>query len=251
MNGRMRTFYVMPIYRPDYFEHGVYHIYNRGVAKLPTFLDEVDYRDFQDILRYLLIGFPTKKDPNLPLLSLPVTYRADPFSNGLFRSLMNLVAYCLMPNHFHLLVQLKLPIGQKELFNGRFGSFQTIPEFMKLLCITYGMKFNRRHLREGSVFQGRYKIKHISTDADVLQVSRYIHINPVIASLVKLPEDWLFSDYHTYIEPFDASSNNVTNIGLVQSYFGGRPERYKDFVSAVITEQESKIIANYIIDEKS
>ena len=55
----------MPIYRPKYYEHGVYHIYNRGVAKLPTFLHDDDYHDFQDILRYLAIGFPLQKDANL------------------------------------------------------------------------------------------------------------------------------------------------------------------------------------------
>lgn len=244
----------MPIIRPDYFENGVYHIFNRGVARLPTFLNDDDYHDFLDILRYLLVGFPiSKKVLNLPMPvgedkpHLPVTYKADPQGNGLFRSLIHVLASCLMPNHFHLLVQLKQIEGRLKLGHGRLRTFYPIPEFMKRLCITYAHKFNYRHQREGAILQGRYKIKHIPEDRDVIQVSRYIHTNPS-PELVQKPEQWKFSDYHVYINPGSLSSSQFTQPDLIRSYFGGDPNEYRDFVEAGLSEKEAKRIAKYLID---
>ena len=241
----------MAMYRPDYFEGGVYHIYNRGVAKLPTFLSPDDYHDFQDILRYLLIGFPTRKDAILPTVkqAFPVTYKADPLSNGLFRPLLDLLAYCLMPNHFHLLVQVKVPISETKQPDGSIAYFQSVSEFMRRLCITYSHKFNRRNKREGVLFQGRFKVKHVPNDKDMLQVSRYIHLNPVIAGLVKKPEQWLFSDLHIYIAQGSLTHFKVTNTQLVLSNFNNNPQHYKEFIGGVISEQEGKIVGRYIIDQ--
>lgn len=240
----------MPIHRPEYFEHGVYHIYNRGVAKLPMFLNADDYHDFQDILRYLIKGFPQQKDANLPKskADLPVTYKADHMSNGLFRPLLDLIAYCLMPNHFHLLIQVKQPTGKIQKSDGRFASFCSIPEFLRRACNTYSHKFNRLHGREGALFQGRFKIKHIPSDPDVLQVARYIHLNPVVSSLVTKPERWLFCDYHEYLISGSMRTFQITNPGLILSYFGGNPERYRAFIQETLSEREAKTIAKYIID---
>lgn len=242
----------MPIYRPDYFEDGVYHIYNRGVAKLPTFLTDDCYHDFQDILRYLLIGFPVKKDANLPSSPvekdhLPVTYRADPQSNGLFRPLIDLLAYCLMPNHFHLLIQLKQTEGRLKSTDGRMRTFQPISELVRRLCITYSHKFNYRHRREGAVFQGRFRIKNVPGDPDVVQVARYIHLNPV-PELVASPEQWLFGDYHVYASPGSLEKFQITKPNLIFSYFNNSPDQYREFIEAEISELEAKRLAKYAID---
>lgn len=244
----------MPVIRPEYFEDGAYHIYNRGVAKLPTFLSDDDYHDCLDILRYLLIGFPVvRKVPNLPRPvgedkpHLPVTYKADPQGNGLFRNSIHVLAICLMPNHFHLLIQLKKIEGRLKLDHGRFRTFQPIPEFMKRLCITYAHKFNHRHQREGAVFQGRYKIKPIPDDKDVIQVARYIHTNPS-PELVPKPHQWKFSDYHVYINPGSLSRYQFTQPNLIRSYFNHDPKEYREFVEAGLSEKEAKRIAKYLID---
>ncbi len=239
----------MPVQRPDFFEGGVYHIYNRGVAKLPTFLQEEDYVDFQDIMRYLLIGFPKskQKDAILPK-EWPVTYKADPISNGLFLRYIDLCAYCLMPNHFHLMMQLKVPEGKIQKIDGRIASFHTIPEFIRRLCITYSHKFNHRHNREGALFQGRFKVKHVPGDLDVLQVVRYIHLNPVVSNLVRHPGEWVYSDYCHYVGLDPSSQNRITQRNLVLSYFDSKTDRYRDFVEAPIAEREGKILAKYMMD---
>lgn len=243
----------MPAFRPEYFENGVYHVYNRGVAKLPTFIGPDDYHDFQDILRYFLIGFPvpTQKYANLPdpgSQDLPVTYKADPQSNGLFKPLVDIIGYCLMPNHFHLLVQLKNPDGEIKKPNGRFAYFHTLPELIRRVGITYSHKFNRRHKREGALFQGRFKVKHIPSDPDLLQVIRYIHLNPVVASLVQKPAQWAYSDYQNYATPGSMRTFQVTNTKLVLSYFSGKSEKYVEFVHDVITENEARVIGQYVMD---
>lgn len=247
----------MPIHRPDYFEHGVYHVYNRGVAKLPIFFRPNDYQDFQDILKYLLKGFPIKKDAILPSPKdkpyLPVTYKADPLSNGLFRTSVDLIAYCLMPNHFHLLFQVKQPNIELKKPDGRIASFRALPELVRRLCITYGHKFNNRYQRTGAVYEGRFKVKNIPNDPDFLQVARYIHINPVVAGLVKKPEQWSYSDYKDHVfsgRMRSFQSYHVTNPNVLLSYFKNKEIGYKEFVKAPITDRESQTLVKYILDER-
>ena len=250
----------MPIIRPDFIPGGVYHIYNRGAAKLKTFIDPQDYQDFEDVLRYLIVGFPVSLSctPNGSLAKkkfkdsphIPVSYSADPRSNGLFGKLLKLVAYCLMPNHYHLLVQLDHPEGEFKDANGRMRSFQTISEFMRRLCITYCQKFNYKHDRQGVLFQGRYKIKIVPDDAYAVQVNRYIHINPVDAGLVKAPEDWRWSDYHTYWSGKGDPKDQFTDPNLTLSFFGNDKLEYKKFVNQGIGIDEASKIFPYTIDQE-
>lgn len=244
----------MPNIRPDFIPGGVYHIYNRGAGKSKTFLDDQDYQDFEDILRYLIVGFSIKKEQTgvsiKENLHVPVSYRADPRSNGLFKTLLKLVAYCLMPNHYHLLVQLDQPEGELKDANGRMRSFQTISEFMRRLCITYCQKFNYKHDRQGVLFQGRYKIKIVPDDAYAVQVNRYIHINPVDAGLVKAPEDWRWSDYYAYWSGKGDPKDQFTDPNLTLSFFGNDKLEYKKFVNQGIGIDEASKIFPYTIDQE-
>jgi len=244
---------LMPLRRPDYIEQGVYHVYNRGVARLPIFLHADDYNDFRDILTYLLKGIPSKKDAILPVPKdkpyLPVTYKADPLSNGLFRSSVDLIAYCLMPNHFHLLFQVKKVEVKVEKPAGRIASFQALPELVRRLCITYGHKFNSRYRRTGAVYQGRFRVKPVPNDSNLLQVARYIHLNPVVAGLVKKPEQWPNSDYHDYVLSGRIASFQITNSNLLLSYFRTKRVGYREFVEAPINEIESEILGKYFTDQ--
>src|SRR3989338_7565769 len=87
-------------------------------------------------------------------------------------------AYSLMPNHFHLLVE---------------TSDANLSYVMKRLLGLYTARFNRKHKRVGHLFQGRYKAHLVDKDTYFLQVSRYIHLNPVKAKLAKRPEDHSYS----------------------------------------------------------
>jgi len=92
--------------------------------------------------------------------------------------------YCLMPNHFHMFVQ--TPLGK-------------LRSFMQDLCGDYAHHYNVRHHRIGPLFQGRYRAMLVDTEAYALEISRYIHRNPVRASLAEEPEGYRWSSYAAYL----------------------------------------------------
>jgi REP element-mobilizing transposase RayT len=246
----------------EFSENCVYHIYNRGAAKLPIFRSPDDYLDFQDILRYLLVGFPNCEvyetsqslhysRPIVEKLHLPISYKADPQSNGLFKPYLQLLAHCLMPNHFHLLIRLMNPDGQLKRLTGSLRNFSPVSEFIKRLLITYAHKFNYRNNHQGTLLQGRTKIKQVDTDEYVVQVARYIHLNPVSAGLVKNPELWPYSDYQLYFTPESLRSLrnfSFTKPEFILGYFGNRSEEYVKFVEAGIAPDEAIRIFPFTID---
>jgi len=131
-----------------------YHIYNRGNNHQAIFFERENYLYFLRLVRQHLI------------------------SNG-----VDVVAYCLMPNHYHLLVYLR---------------DETLSNAMKSLSLSYTKAINRRFNRVGVLFQGRFQSIHVDKTDYLLHLSRYIHLNPVKARLVKQPEEWEFSSYLEY-----------------------------------------------------
>jgi REP element-mobilizing transposase RayT len=122
-------------------------------------------------------------------------------------------AYCLMPNHYHLLVETPRA---------------NLDDAMQRLNGTYAMRFNRHHERTGHVFQGRYGSKLISDDAYALTVVQYIAANPVRAGLCRRPEEWRWSSYAA-TAGFVASQPFLTT--TVLGWVGGR-EEYRGLVLA-------------------
>jgi REP element-mobilizing transposase RayT len=98
-------------------------------------------------------------------------------------------AYCLMDNHYHLLIQ----TPRANLSKG-----------MRQLNGVYTQAYNRQYQISGHLFQGRYKAIHVDEEAYLLELSRYIVLNPVKANIVKQPEDWRWSSYLAMIESVKA-----------------------------------------------
>ncbi len=137
------------------FENAWYHIINRGAGRQPIF----------------------KTDENRQLFLEKLAELGDRFS-------VEVHAYCLMNNHFHLLVRTPT---------------EGLSAAMKHLIGTYTKKFNRSEKRDGPLFRSRFKSIVIDADAYLLEVSRYIHNNPVEAKIVVLPQDYRWSSYSAYI----------------------------------------------------
>ncbi len=97
---------------------------------------------------------------------------------------MRISAYCLMPNHYHLLVQ--TPDGN-------------LSRCMRHLNGVYTQRFNRLHEKEGQLFRGRYKAVLVEEDSHLLEVMRYIHRNPLKAGIVKNCGDYRWSSHHGYL----------------------------------------------------
>ena len=170
----------------------VYHVTARGNAKAPAFLADADYEVF--------------------LSGLAVARRID----GLLCH-----AYCLMTNHYHLLVETPRA---------------NLDEAMHRLNSTYAVRFNRHHSLTGHVFQGRYGSKLITDDSYALTVVRYIAANPVQAGLCAAPEDWTWS---SYAATAGLASPQPFLTTRVVGWFGGR-EEYRRFVAGGLREASLK-----------
>ncbi|MBU2632586.1 transposase [Patescibacteria group bacterium] len=161
----------------EFIEDGCYHVFNRGVEKRLVFLDSQDYNLF---LYYLFVYAmsPDKIEkiyPKLPprLLSKNLSSEVD------------LIAYCLMPNHFHFLITQKSKDG--------------VSKFMKQLINAYTAYFNKKYDRSGALMQGRFKAARVYNDEMLMHVSRYIHLNPLIANLTKDPRKYMWSSAPYYL----------------------------------------------------
>lgn len=165
-----------------YVENGHYHVYNRGVEKRDIFLDNQDYRVFLHLLKYYLS--PTGKEDQHPLVNLPnyPFVRPRPLAN--LAGEVELLAYCLMPNHFHLLIKQVSADGMSKL--------------LRRISTTYSMYFNKRNDRVGHLFQGIYKAALIPDDPYLLYISRYIHLNPEELTGFN-PVSYPYSSYPYYL----------------------------------------------------
>lgn len=149
----------------QYLENGYYHIYNRGVEKRLIFMDQQDYSVFLSYLKDYLL--PKKEKELYEKLSDPQTSSREKDKTLKLLHLNNfsrnitLLAYCLMPNHFHLFVK------QREA--------RSIDHFIRSLGTRYTAYFNKKYKRIGSLYQGVYKAALIVSEPHFLHLSRYIH----------------------------------------------------------------------------
>jgi putative transposase len=131
-----------------YQANGYYHIFNRGNNKKEIFHDAEDYTYFINLFDCYLVS-NSKYKPRW----ITQTYEDD----------IRLIAYCLMPNHFHTLIQ---QIPEKS-----------ISEFLQAITLKYTKYYNKKYALVGHVFQGIFKARLVVSDEDLLYVSRYIHKN--------------------------------------------------------------------------
>lgn len=188
-----------------YSENGYYHLYNRGVAKNPVYLDEQDYLIFMSYLKDYLT--PQKPMPKNDLLTGKTFYLPKNYYQRI-----NLLSFVLMPNHFHLLLK------QQQ--------SQTIEFFMRSLLTRYVKYFNKRYERVGHLFQGVYKGVLVEQDEYLWWLTRYIHRNPreilpSSQSLMKYP----YSSYPAYLGKQKLSWVDSSDI-LAQV------KHYQDFVES-------------------
>ncbi len=177
------------------YDGALYHITSRGNERKPIFRDEEDRSVFLDTLTLV---------------------------NKKYNWLCH--AYCLMNNHYHLIVETpegNLSTGMRQL-NG-----------------VYTQQFNRRHHRVGHIFQGRYKAILIQKESYLLEVSRYVVLNPVRAKTVKKPEEWKWSSYRGTAG--DEKPHSCLTVDWILGQFGVKrrqaEKKYKEFVEAGVSER--------------
>jgi len=148
-----------------YEPSSMYHVYNRGVNKQDIFKDERDYGVFLSFLKYALL--PESELEKHMIIDKDIISIAARFNlrRERFTERIELVSYCLMPNHYHL----QLFQHDKDAITG----------LMRSIATGYAVYFNKRHNRVGTLFQGKYKASRINSDGYWTHISRYIHLNPL------------------------------------------------------------------------
>ena len=163
----------------QYVEGGYYHIYNRGVEKRIIFLDKQDHVVFLRFLKEYLLPPDHQQIKKLQRIN-PRRHAVNCHND------IDLLAYCLMPNHFHLFIKQKTQEGLKT--------------FMKALSTNYVMYFNHKYERVGPLFQGIYKAALIRKERHLLHITRYIHLNPEeILTNNQLLQNYPYSSYKYYL----------------------------------------------------
>lgn len=193
----------------------VYHTLNRGIASQPTFLSKRDYqRAIDTIFYYQHSDLPRKY---AKFLTLAVKERTELLQRlrAKKKFLVEVICYCLMPNHFHLLLK------QLE-DNG-------ISKFMSNFTNSYTRYFNTKQERNGPLFQGKFKSVRMETEEQLLHVSRYIHLNPYTGYLVKTFEELEIYPYSSFPEYIEKSQNSLCNTSIILSNFQSA-SAYKQFV---------------------
>ena len=143
--------------RPLEFSEGeFYHVYNRGTEKRKVFLNRNDYARFTALL-YICNSNEPVHIQDTPPQTIFSTPRSETYTE--------IGAYCLMPNHFHLLLYEKTAEG--------------ISKFMQKLLTAYTMYFNKKYNRSGALFQGKFKARHVDKDEYLKYLISYIHLNPI------------------------------------------------------------------------
>lgn len=177
------------------FEGAVHHVYARGIEKRPIFLDDTDRKSFLD-----RIG------KNLPKWG------------------MRCLAWSLMPNHFHLLLQ---------------SDRGCLPSFMHCLLTGYSMRFNERHRRVGHLFQNRYKSPVVCKDGYFRDVVRYIHLNPVRSEIVPSISDLEEYPWTGHRHIVRGGPPGWQDTSLLEAEFNdprdetGWIDRYRDYIGKV------------------
>lgn len=204
----MPTRNVIKQYAPESY----YHLYSRGVDKQTIFRDEADKLLFLSLLKRYLSKKQLKRSKHAP-------YRS-------FASDIDLLAYCLMDNHIHLLVY-------------QYEHAMAIADFMRRVMTTYSMYFNKKYGRVGPLFQSRYLASRIDSDSYLYHISRYIHRNP------KLWSEYKFSSLRYYTG--EARADWVKPYAILE-LFDDDPRKYMDFLASM-DEDDEELIADYLAHE--
>lgn len=181
------------------FKGALYHILSRGNERRNIFFGDADYKVFLGVLEEMSERFE-----------------------------VDIFAYVLMSNHYHLLIR---------------TNQGNLSKSMQWVGTTYTRRFNLQHFRSGHLFQGRFKSILVQNDAYLMQLSCYIHRNPLRAGLVNRLADYRWSSYRTYA--YKASHTKWLNKDLILSQCNGE-DSYKTYREKVqkYSEEESKVFEN-------
>ena len=178
-----------------------YHVYNRGCNREHIFANAGNYVFLLQRVKSFLADYP-----------------------------LSVIAYSLMPNHYHFLL--------------RPEEDGTLSQFVQRLFSSYTQAFNKQQGRSGTLFEGRAKSVLVDADEYVLHLCRYIHLNPVRAGLVLHPDEWPYSNYGEWVEQRDGT---LVDRAFLRQYFPTAAD-YEMFVMSEVEPSLERRLQAYCLD---
>ncbi|MFH1705328.1 MAG: transposase [Patescibacteria group bacterium] len=193
----------------------LYHVFNRGNAKQPIFLQKRDYQRFlKTVSFYQFVSPPIRLSK---FLILSKERRVDLLKNLTWndKKLVEIACYCFMPNHFHFLIKQVGDCG--------------ISEFIGQIQNSYTKYFNVKRERVGSLLQGRFKAVRVESEEQLIHLSRYIHLNPYSSFLVKSLEDLKKYPWSSFLSYLEDEKVDFLDENIILNLFKNR-EEYQEFI---------------------
>lgn len=182
-----------------------YHIFNRSLRQVPLFTSRREFSIFLMAARYYLQVNPQVK------FSI---YRRQTkkYKVDLSKTLVKVVSYCLMPDHYHFILTQLTEKGIKK--------------FIHRLANSYSHYFNLKHNQKGSIFESKFKAVRIQTQEQLVHLSRYLHLNPVTSFLTEDPIEYDYSSYKVYLNKDRSDFIDPSDVMVDFS----SPKQYEEFV---------------------
>jgi REP element-mobilizing transposase RayT len=217
-----------------------FHVYNRGVANGIIFNDKQDYETFLSHLEGYLTPPKKSEDLQKTFVVNGRTFRGVPHQPKNYFNKVELLAYCLAPDHFHLLLR---PISKNS-----------VEGFMRSLSTKYSIYFNKKYQRQGSLFSGPYKSASINDDTNLLFMTHYLHRHPQGKN-----GNNLIDSYSSYADYLGKRKTSWVNTSSVLSFFENFKneflkgiKNYKDFVEKYnLNQKEKELLERTIIERES
>ena len=210
----------------------IFHVYNRGVEKRKIYIDDCDYKRF--IFSLGLFNSQSPTNPNAhrttPMMEVPLPSLG--FTTE--ENLVEIMAFCLMPNHYHLMIRPKIERG--------------LTMFMRKLGTGYTNYFNLRYKRVGSLFQGIYKQKPVTTDSHFNWLPHYIHCNPFVGSgTSNIYTEYPWSSYGEYAG--EAKYPDIVDTSFLSSWFESSENFKRETSEWLNSEKQSSDLHDLAMSE--
>lgn len=209
----------------------IYHIFSRSIANYRIFNNDYEFNRMLQLIKY----YQRENDLKFSNFIESRLVQKEGFNNVLEiissnkDKLVEIIAYCLMPTHIHLIV--------KQVQNNG------ISNYMRKILNSYSCYFNTKYERKGPLWESKFKNVLVDSDEQLLHLTRYVHLNPVTASMINNPDDWPFSSYKEYLMEDDniiCRSKDILEI---------KPSTYRKFVNDQISYQrELSKIKKLLVD---
>ena len=212
----------------------IYHVLNRGIASQTIFPNRQHFQRALKIMRYYQMTRPPLRYSYFTALQFSARQEKLKELNVKPDHLVEILCYCFMPNHFHFLLKQIADSG--------------ISIYLSKFSNSYTRYYNTRHNRIGPLLQGKFKSVLVENEAQLIHLSRYIHLNPYSSSIVKSLKDLSGYEFSSLTEYLGIDDNNFCHKDMILSYFKKR-DSYRDFVfEQAYSQRELDIIKHNTLE---